>query len=464
MMQYPHLAARVFNTPLLIHPQKLDAILAGLGPRLLGATAPLILQPGADGAQLLPAELFSTRKGMRASDERGYKVVDGVAVINISGPLLHRSRFDMADSSFMLGYNDIAADVEDAMNHPDVHAVLKVWTSPGGEADGAFEFADRMAALRGKKPMISIADGLAASAAYLGASASDEIVVTSTGYVGSIGVVMRHVDFSQALAADGIKVTHIYAGAHKVDGNPYEPLPDAVRADYQAEIDGLMTMFIDTVAQNTGLDPMAIRKTQAATFRGVSAVATGLASRIGTTDGLISELAALRGRSYPSGQTARATANKGASMSGNTPAGGQPAAPAAESTGAPNVTAIGGGISDVQAVARAEGHTAGVAAERARVGTILGHERAGAHMAVALQCVNTGLTAEQSTAILAAMPAAAAPAAGAQRNGAFDAAMAATGNPKVTGVEAGASGASCDEDEDTQAAASVLAAFALTRG
>lgn len=452
MMNYPHLSGRVFNTPLLIHPQKLDAILAGLGPRLLGTANPLILQAGADG-QLLPAELFSTRKGARASEERGYKVVDGVAVINVNGPLLHRSRFEAADSSFMLGYNDLAADVEDAMHHPDVHAILNVWGSPGGEADGAFEFADRMAALRGKKPMVSIADGLAASAAYLGASASDEVVVTTTGYVGSIGVVMRHVDFSQALAADGVKVTHIFAGAHKVDGNPYEPLPDAVRADFQAEIDGLMTMFVETVAKNTGLDPMAIRKTQAATFRGVSAVAAGLASRLGTTDGLISELAAMRSRSYPVGQTARTTANKGDFMSGNIPAGGQATAP--------NHPADQAEL----AAARAEGHAAGAAAERARVSSILGHEKATANMAVALSCINTGLTQEQSGAILAALPAPAAAAAASTRNSGFDAAMAAIGNPKVSGIEAGAEGhggAGADDDANS-AAASVLAAFALTR-
>ena len=448
-LQYPHLAARVFNTPLLVHPQKLDAIIAGLGSRLLGSGPLNVNAVGADGAQLLPADLFSTRKGARASDERGYKVVDGVAVININGPLLHRSRFDMADSSFMLGYNDIAADVEDAMNHPDVHAVLKVWTSPGGEADGAFEFADRMAALRGKKPMVSIADGLAASAAYLGASASDEIIVTSTGYVGSIGVVMRHVDFSQALAADGIKVTHIYAGAHKVDGNPYEPLPDAVRADYQAEIDGLMTMFVETVAKNTGLDPMAIRKTQAATFRGVSAVAVGLASRLGTTDQIISELAAQRNRSYPSGQTARATANTGETMSGNTNPGGHTSATTA-------TPAAAFSQSDIDQ-ARAAGVAEGAKAERDRVGAILTHEKASANMALAVQCVNSGLTAEQSGAILGTAPAQVFATVTATSNNAFAAAMAATGNPQVSGVEASAEAG----NEEAALAGQILAAFSL---
>ena len=36
---YPHLADRLFNTPLLLHPQKLDAIIAGMGQRLLGTDA-----------------------------------------------------------------------------------------------------------------------------------------------------------------------------------------------------------------------------------------------------------------------------------------------------------------------------------------------------------------------------------------------------------------------------------------
>lgn len=456
MNRYPHLAARVFNTPLLIHPQKLDAIIAGLGSRLLGSAGPVVLT-AADAAAALPAEMFSTRKGVR-DEQRGYRVIDGVAVINVSGVLLHRSRFDMADSTYMLGYNDIASDVEHAMDNSEVHAVLTVWDSPGGEAQGAFEFADRMMALRGRKPMVAIADGLAASAAYLGSSAFDELVITQTGYAGSIGVVMRHVDFSAALAADGVKVTHIFAGAHKVDGNPYEPLPDAVRADYQAEIDGLMTMFVEAVARQTGMDPMAVRKTQAATYRGVSAIAAGLASRIGTTDQLISELAALRARSYSSGQTARATANQGDPMSGNTPAGGQPAA----TTTQPAVTVDAGGIADVQAAARAEGHAAGVQAERARVGAILGHERASAHMGVALQCINTGMTTDQATAVLGAMPAQAAAAtpAAAGANQAFAAAMAAVGNPAVSGVEASADGA----NPEAEAAAQVLATFRLASG
>lgn len=422
-MKHPQIAARIFNTPLLIHPQKLDAIIAGIGGRLLGADAPQIHVLGASEpvAGLAP-ELFSTRRGEKS--DRGYRVVDGVAVLSISGALVHRSRLDMSDSTFFVGYNDLAADLEDAMAQPEVHAVLQVYDSPGGEVQGAFEYAERVLALRGSKPLYAIADGMAASAAYLGGSAAQHLAITRTGYAGSIGVVARHVDFSRALDSEGITITHVFAGAHKVDGNPFEPLPESVRADWQAEINGLYGMFVDAVALHRGMDAKSVRNTRAATYSGQAAVDANLADRIATTDQLIAELAAMRVRSFPVGQTARAhAADKGASMSGNTQ-GGQPAA----TTAAPAATFT---QADVDA-ARADGVKQGAAAERERVSAILGHAEADGRHALAMQCVTTGLTVEQSTAILAAAPKAPAAAGG----GEFAAAMAKLGNPDVTGVEA----------------------------
>lgn len=461
---YPHLAARVFNTPLLVHPQKLDAIIAGIGPRLLGLGAGAdvaALQASQAGAQLLPAELFSTKRDT-SSDNQPYAVSDGVAYIPVSGALVHRSRME-ADSSYLLGYNELALRVEEAMADRSVHAVLLNFDSPGGEAQGAFEFADRLAALRGQgKRIVAMADGMAASAAYLAAAAADEIVLTSSAYVGSIGVVMRHVDFSQALATDGVKVTHIYAGAHKVDGNPYEPLPAAVRADMQAEIDGLYEMFVQSVATNRRMDPMAVRKTQAQVYRGAAALAVGLADRLGTTDQVITELAAQRTRSFPVGQTARANATTGATTMANQ-AGGQSAAPGAQ---APQQATTPATTDPAQV--RAEGHAAGVQAERERVGAILGHERAGVHMAVALTCINTGLSAEQAGQILAALPgaqpaaataaaaAAAAPAVTASAPNPFAAVMASIGNPAVSGIEPAAASAISEQES---LAAQVLATF-----
>lgn len=444
-MKYPHLAARIFNTPLLIHPQKLDALIAGLGGRLLGASPAQIHVVGAGADALLAPELFSTRRGERA--ERGYRIVDGVAVLSASGALVHRTRME-ADSTWLVGYNDLAADLEDAMANPEVHAVLQVYDTPGGESQGAFEYAQRIFDMRGRKTMWAIADGMAASAGYLAASAADQFMVTSTGYAGSIGVVARHVDFSRAIEADGITITQIFAGAHKVDGNPFEPLPESVRKEWQADINGLYAMFVDAVAKHTGLDAAAVRATEAATYSGQAAVAAGLASRVSTTDQLIAELGALRVRSYPSGPAARTPAEKGASMSGTNPGGTQAAAPQ-------TITQA-----DLDA-ARADGIAQGAKAERERTASILGHESAKGRADLAMQCVSMGLTVEQSVAILGATPAApsaAMVAPGAAQGAQFAAAMNALGNPDVTGREGGEGGGS----DESALAAQVLDSFRLT--
>lgn len=384
-MKYPHLAARIFSTPLFMHPTKLDAIIVGVGPRLLGRE--LVLPEAADAAP----QMFSTRRGER-NDTRGYMVVDGVAVLRVSGALVHRTKLD-ADSTLLLGYNDLAADLEHAMDNPDVHAVLQVFDSPGGEVQGAFEFAERAHALRGKKPLVAIADGMAASAAYLGGSAADELVVTATGYAGSIGVVMRHVDFSRALANEGIVVTNIFVGDQKVDGNPFEPLPAAVRDRFQAEMTTVYDMFVAAVVKHTGLSAEHVRGTQAATYMGQAAVDAGLARRVATTDQLITELAALRARPIPVGRTARATANdKGASMSG-TQQGGQQAAhtPAAAPSGSFTQA-------DLDA-ARAEG----AAAERQRITDVRAQSLPG-HEALVERLAMDGKTTgpEAAAAVLAA--------------------------------------------------------------
>lgn len=436
---YPHLADRLLNTPLLLHPQKLDAIIAGLGQRLLGVDGLHLDAAELTARAVLPAEMFTTRRGERS--DRGYRVVEGVAVISAMGGLVHRTKL-AADSSLLIGYNDLAADLEDALAKADVHAIALVFDSPGGEVSGAFELAERIYAARGHKPMVAVADGMAASAAYLAASAADEVVVSATSYVGSIGVVMRHVDFSRALANDGITVSHIFAGEHKIDGNPYQPLPDAVRNALQADIEGLYQMFVQAVAKHRGLDEQAVRDTRAGVYRGVAAVAARLADRIGTVDAVVAELAARRnhavaaavGISLQPWETSMSHASA-------TAAAAAPAAPADATTTTTAATTAAAAPTAPATASQADldkARAEGAAAERARVAAITGHPNAAANPGITQQCIATGLSAEQAKGFLDAAPAAATTTASAQAGNQFAAAMAAMGNPNVSGVEAAA--------------------------
>lgn len=428
---YPHLADRLLNTPLLLHPQKLDAIIAGLGGRLLGVDGLQINAAELTACAALPAEMFTTRRGERT--ERGYRAVDGVAVISAMGGLVHRTRL-AADSSLLIGYNDLAADLEDALAQADVHAIALVLDSPGGEVSGAFELAERIYAARGRKPIVAVADGMAASAAYLAASAADEVVLTPTSYVGSIGVVMRHVDFSRALANDGITVSHIFAGEHKIDGNPYQPLPDAVRAALQADIEGLYQMFVQAVAKHRGLSEQAVRDTRAGVYRGVAAVAARLADRIGTVDAVVAELAARRNHAA-SGGVAFSLQPQEISMT-QASANAAAAAPAAPAGATATTTTTAAAPATASQADLDKARAEGVAAERARVTAITSHANAAANPAITQQCIATGLSAEQAKGFLDAAPAAGAVASAASNQ--FAAAMAAMGNPNVSGVEAAA--------------------------
>ena len=91
-----------------------------------------------------------------------------------------------------------------------------------------------------------------------------------------------HADLSGQLSDAGVTVTLVHSGAHKVDGNPYEPLPDAVRARIQSEIDGLRGLFAETVGAGRGrrLTAEAALATEAECYRGAEAVAVGLADEV----------------------------------------------------------------------------------------------------------------------------------------------------------------------------------------
>lgn len=285
-MHYPHLASRLFNTPLLIHPGKLDAIVAGLSGRFGVAIAPTA---------------YVTPTGTR--EPGGYRVLDnGVAVLEVFGALAHRGGLQ-ADSSYIQGYDGLARQLETALQDPAVGAILLNIDSPGGEVSGAFQLAGQIHAARAVKPIAAVASDMAASAGYLLASAAQTVSVTTTAVVGSIGVATCHVDMSKALAGMGMAITCLYAGAHKIDGNPYQPLPPDVAAQIQADVDHYYALFLDTVAAHRpATDVAALRATEARTYIGEQALAEKLADYVETPDQAIERLAS---RIAPKGALSR---------------------------------------------------------------------------------------------------------------------------------------------------------------
>lgn len=285
-MLHARIAARAFNTPLLVEPSKAMAFLSGLGPRILGRRVEL---PGPDdeneGAAPLPARASilagNLVERIQHHGDAPYPVVDGIAVIEISGVLIHRGSW-IGRSSGQTSYEGIAAQIEAAARDPNVRGLALEIDSFGGEVTGVFDLADQIRAVRATKPVWAFVAEHAFSAGYALASQADRIILPRTGAVGSIGVVVMHADLSGQLDQDGVRVTLIHSGRHKVEGNPYEPLPEAVRNDIQREIDVLRFLFAETVAAGRAgrLSQEAALASEAATFRGKDAVAAGLADEV----------------------------------------------------------------------------------------------------------------------------------------------------------------------------------------
>jgi len=287
-MLHARIAARAFNTPLLVEPSKAMAFLSGLGPRILGRQIELAHHDGEaarSSVTALPARAsllagpLSDR--LRQQGDAPYAVVGGIAVIEISGVLIHRGSW-IGQSSGQTSYEGIAAQIEAAANDTAVRGLALEIDSFGGEVAGVFDLADRIRAIRASKPIWAFVAEHAFSAGYALASQADRILLPRTGAVGSIGVVVMHADLSGQLDQDGVRVNLIHSGQHKVDGNPYAPLPEAVRADIQREIDVLRFLFADTVAAGRGgrLSQEAALATEAAVYRGADAVAAGLADEV----------------------------------------------------------------------------------------------------------------------------------------------------------------------------------------
>lgn len=262
-MLLPHLASRLYGTPLLLVRSKLDVILSVLGER--------IQWPTAKEALAVPAP----RANVGAAP--------GIALIPVYGTLVRRS-LGLDAASGLTSYGQVAAMLDAALADASVTGILLDIDSPGGEAGGVFELAQRVRAANAVKPVWAVASDSAFSAAYAIASAASRIYVSQTGGVGSIGVIAMHVDQTARDAQDGYRFTAVTAGAHKNDFSPHEPLDPDAYALLQAEVDRLYGLFVDHVATMRGLDAAAVRATEAGLYFGPNAISVGLADRLGTTE------------------------------------------------------------------------------------------------------------------------------------------------------------------------------------
>jgi ClpP class serine protease len=272
-----HVWSLIYGRPHLIRADDLEPLLEGLRNAMFERGSRL------DPLASDPSLPDPPRTG-EAERPRGYRIDRGVATLPIYGVLASRiySAGIGADSRPIQSYENLSRVFRSAQRDPRVRGILLDIDSPGGMADGVFALADEIHA--SSKPVWSIANHAALSAAYDLAAATERIWTTDTASLGSIGVVAIHRDESEADAKEGHKYTFIHSGARKLDGNAHQPLSSDAHTQIRAEVERIDGMQIDRVARWRRLEPWTVRQMEAAVYHGQDAVQRGLADRTGTLD------------------------------------------------------------------------------------------------------------------------------------------------------------------------------------
>ncbi len=238
-------------------------------------------------------EAMAARKSSVSADEKPYEVVDGVARIDVSGPIVK------ADSSFSRWFGMTSslrtrALIGYATRDEDVKSILLVIDTPGGEVDGTADLAEVVAAC--PKPVTAYLEDQCCSAGYWIASQADEVVCNSTAAVGCIGTYMVVQDLSVRSAQNGVKTHVISSGGVKGGGVPGSEIRAEHLAAWQAEVDDLTEMFTLAVARGRGMTPEAAAALATGhVWIGQKAVDAGLVDRISSLDAVVAGMRSGRG-------------------------------------------------------------------------------------------------------------------------------------------------------------------------
>lgn len=228
--------------------------------------------------QALNSKTFSTHQSNKQNTH------PNIAIIPVEGLLLHRS--EMYGSS----YEDIRFQLNQALASPHIEHIVLDIDSGGGEINGLFDLVDDIHAARSQKPITALVNECACSAAYLIASSTQRIVAPRTAIVGSIGVIVTHLDQSEAEKRMGLKFTEVYAGTHKNGFSLHQPLSETAKEDLQTQVDETYELFIQTLARNRDQSEIIFRSTEAKVYSSTNALKLQLIDHIQPANKFIEEI------------------------------------------------------------------------------------------------------------------------------------------------------------------------------
>jgi len=253
-----------------------------------------------------------------ANEQQRYQVREGgIAVLPVEGVIAPKANM-FTDISGGVSAQMMMQQINSAAADSRVKGLVLVVDSPGGSVFGTPELSQAVATMAQQKPVVSVSDATMASAAYWFGSAANAVYITGpTVNVGSIGVYSR-LSIGQP---DPTAMEFVRGKYKRAAINGAAPSADYM-AYFEAQLDHLYGVFVDTVAQNRGVsaDVVLDRMADARIFIGQQAIDAGLVDGMASVDTIVDRMA--------TNPTQYLTRRKAVFALGALPATGASAAPA----------------------------------------------------------------------------------------------------------------------------------------
>jgi capsid assembly protease len=269
----------LLRSPWAILPDRLDEIQAVYATHLRG--------------DKIDIDAIEARLGKKLANEPpAYEMRNGgIAVLEISGAIAPKANL-FTQISGGASAAALVRQIEAMGDNGSVRGAVLAWDSPGGSVQGIPTLERAVRALAEKKPVVSVAVGTMASAAYWAGSGANAIYASGqTDTVGSIGVVATH---TYDPRAGQVQTTEIVAGRYKRIASDSKPLSAEGEAYLQAQVDEIYAVFVQTVAQNRGVtvEEVLAHMADGRVFIGRQAASAGLIDGFATAEELAERMAA----------------------------------------------------------------------------------------------------------------------------------------------------------------------------
>jgi len=209
----------------------------------------------------------SVERGTTAEKSSNVERDGRTAILNIEGTLVPKASWLDAmcgfESTLQLHrvFNSLVED-------ETVERIILYIDSPGGISTGIEEFADSIYNARQTKEVVAYVDVMAASAGYWLASACEQIVVTKTAGIGSIGT---YIIVPKQEQTQDEKLYIFQAGSKKLYGSPNIEMTDDEVSYFTEKVQLGNERFLQAVAKHRNVSVEEVKSLEAEYFNAINA-------------------------------------------------------------------------------------------------------------------------------------------------------------------------------------------------